>query len=109
MQTQMFKRENFLAIKSIKNKCKSLCNKQKHNISKKISNNKQFWNLVKPFLTNKSSFSSESIIIKNKEKFINDEKELGEIFNNYYTNIVEKASGNPIESSFENCDDNFKI
>ena len=35
MQTQMFKRENFLAIKSIKNKCKSLCNKAKTQYFKK--------------------------------------------------------------------------
>ena len=54
----------------------------------------------KPFLTNKISLSSESITIKDKDKFIDEEKELAEIFNNYYINIVEKKSGKPVENSF---------
>ena len=62
----------------------------------------------KPFLTNKISLSTESITIKDKEKFIDDEKELAEVFNNYYINIVEKKSGKPVENSFANYDDNFK-
>ena len=62
----------------------------------------------KPFLTNKISLSSESITIKDKDKFIDEEKELAEIFNNYYINIVEKKSGKPVENSFANYDDNFK-
>ena len=76
--------------------------------SKNSSYNKQFWNLVKPFLTNKSPLSSDYITIKDKEKFIDDEKKLVEIFNNYYINIVEKTSGKSAENSFENCDDNFE-
>ena len=106
-------RENFLAMKILKNKCNSLCKKTKTQYFKNCtfknpSNNKQFWNLVKPFLTNKSSLSIDSITIKDKDKFIDDEKELVEIFNNYYINIVEKMSGKPVENSFENCDDNFE-
>ena len=63
----------------------------------------------KPFLTNKISLSSESITIKDKDKFVDEEKELAEIFNNYYINIVEKKSGKPVENSFANYDDNFKV
>ena len=84
-------------MKSMKNKCKSLCKKAKtqyfkKRTSKNSSNNKNFWNLVNRF----------------PDKFIEDEKELVEIFNNYYINIVEKMSGKPVENSFENCDDNLK-
>ena len=75
--------------------------------SKNSSNNKQFWNLVKLPLTNKSSLSSDSITIRDKDKFIDDEKEFVKIFNNYYINVVEKTSGKPVENSFENCNDNF--
>ena len=75
--------------------------------SKNSSNNKQFWNLVKLLLTNKSSLSSDSITIRDKDKFIDDEKEFVKIFNNYYINVVEKTSGKPVENSFENCNDNF--
>ena len=97
----------------MKNKCNSLCKKAKPQYfknctSKNSSNHKEFWSLVKPFLTNKSPFSSDSITIKDNDKFINDEKELVESFNNYYISIVEKTSGKPVENSFKNCDDNFK-
>ena len=106
-------RENFLAMKNMRNKCNSLFKKAKTQYfkkctSKNFSNNKQFWNLVKTFLTNKSSFSTDSITIKDKDIFIDDEKELVEIFNNYYVNIVGKTLGKPVENSFENCDDNFE-
>ena len=105
-------RENFLHMKSMKNKCNSLCKKAKTQYfitcTSKNSSNKQFWDLVKPFLTNKSFLSSDSITIKVKDRFINDEKELVEIFNHYYKNIVEKTSGKPVGNSFENCDDNFE-
>ena len=78
-------RENFLAMKSLKNKRNSLCKKAKTQyfkncMSKNYSNNKQIWNLVKPFVTNNSSLSSDSINIKGNGKFIDDEKELVEIF-----------------------------
>ena len=45
---------------------------------KNSSNTKQFWNLVKWFLKYKSSSLSDSITMKDKDKFINDEKELVE-------------------------------
>ena len=106
-------REGFLAMKSMKNKCNSLCKNVKTQyfkkcVSKNSSNNKQFWDLVNPFLTNKSSLSSDSITVKDKDRFFNDEKELVEIFNNYYKNNVEKTSGKLEENSFENCDSNFE-
>ena len=58
----------------------------------KISSNKQFWNLVQPFLTNKSSLSSDSMTIKDKDKFIDVKKELVEIFNKYCGKNVMKTS-----------------
>ena len=66
-------------MKSMRNKCNSLCKKEKTQYfkkytSKKSSNNKQFWNLFKPFLTNKTSLSNDSITAKDKNKFIDDEK-----------------------------------
>ena len=97
-------------MKSMKNTCNSLSKKAKTQYfknctSKNSWNNKQFWDLVKPFLTNKSSLSIDSITIKGKDRFIDDEKELVEVFNNYYINVVEKTSGKPVENSFENCND----
>ena len=44
-----------------------------------------------------------------KDKLIDDEKELVEIFNDHYIDILEKTSGKPAENSFKNFDDYFKI
>ena len=69
-----------------------------------VSTNKQFW-IVKPFLTNKGVLSNDFITIKEGNIFVDNEKELVEMFNNHYINIVEKTSGIPPENSFENYDD----
>ena len=39
--------------------------------------------------------------MKDKDKFIDDEKELVKIFNNNHINIVEKTSGEPAENRFK--------
>ena len=64
--------------------------------SKSSSNNKAILELSLTFLTTKSSLSSDSLTVKGKDKFIDDEKELGAIFNNYYIHIVGKTSGKPV-------------
>ena len=74
---KLLPRENFLAMKSMKNKCNSLCKKAKTQYFKKCtskisSNNKQFWVLVKSFLTYESSLLSDSRTIKDKDRFIDD-------------------------------------
>ena len=68
---KLLPRENFLAMKSMKNKCNSLCKMAKTQYFKKCtskisSNNKQFWVLVKSFLTCESSLLSDPITIKEK-------------------------------------------
>ena len=70
-------RENFLAMKSMKNKCNSLCKKAKTQYFKKCTNkislnNKQFWLLIKSFLTYESSLLSDSVTTKDKNRFIDD-------------------------------------
>ena len=107
-------KENFLTLKKIKNKCNSLRRKAKKHFFKKscekgLNSNKEFWNLVKPFLTNKGTFSNDFITIEDKDRFIDDEKELVELFNNHYINIVEKTSGKPPEYSFGNYENNSDI
>ena len=99
----------------MKNKCNSLCKKTKkqffkNSCKKGTTTNKEFWNLVKPFLTNKGSFSNDFITIKDENgNFIDDERELVEMFNNHYINIVEKTSGKPPDDSFKNYTNNRDI
>ena len=49
--------------------------------------------MVKPFITNKSGLTSHDIMIIHNDSLITDEKELTELFNEQYINIVEKSSG----------------
>ena len=86
--------ENELRYKQQKNKCVSLRKKSmKVYLNKSaadgIVTNKSFWKFIKPFLKNKSY---DIMLIQNGE-IITEEKDLVEIFNKHYINIVEKSSG----------------
>ena len=108
-------REDFLAYKKIKNKCKNLLKKAKKKYFKENANegsvsNKSFWNTVEPFISNKGTLSNGNIIIESADDItlkvkngdlvsikakdeIRDEHILVEMFNNHYINIAEKSSG----------------
>ena len=64
--------------------------------------NKKFWNTVKPFLTNKGCISNDFISIEKDGELISNEKELVELFNGNFINIVENTSGTK-PSSLGNC------
>ena len=111
-------RENFLTYKKVKKKCNTLTRKTKKRYFEYIAKNKNFatsktfWNIVRPFITSRGTKSDENIKfkaeenqnieIKNKNRnklvsvktndCIKDESVLVEMFNNHYTNIVEKTS-----------------
>ena len=55
---------------------------------------KRFWSTVKPFLTNKGCISNDFISIEKDGELIGNEKELVQLFNENYINIVENTSGN---------------
>ena len=106
-------RENFLAFKSIKNKCNNLLKKSKkkyflENANEGSVSSKLFWNTVKPFISDKGTLSNDSIIIESAEDITIKVKngdlisikakdeirgEKVEMFTNHYINIVEKSSG----------------
>ena len=46
--------------------------------------NKEFYKSVKPYITNKGT----DIILIDQNKLVSDDKEIAEIFNNYFANIV---------------------
>ena len=92
-------RENFLRFKKAKNCCNKLNKQAKKDYFKNASkdgvvSNKKFWDTVKPFLTNKGSNTNDSIVIEQNNKLITDDRQLTELFNSHYINIVEKSSGN---------------
>ena len=100
-------RENYVSHKKSKNICNSLTKKAKEIYFKEatkngIMTNKKFWGTVKSFLTNKGCISGDFISIEKDGELISNEKELVEIFDRNYINIVEKTSGKK-PSSLGNC------
>ena len=100
-------RENYLSHNKTKNKCNTLTRKTKKNFFREatkdgIMSNKRFWSTVKPFLTNKGYISNDFISIAKDGELISNEKELVELYNENYINIVENTSGTK-PSSLGNC------
>ena len=100
-------RENYVSHKKSKNICNSLTKKAKKIYFKEatkngIMTNKMFWGTVKSFLTNKGCTSHDFISIEKDGELISNEKELVEILNENYINVVENSSGKKT-SSLGNC------
>ena len=55
--------------------------------------NKTFWSTVNIFLTNKGGISNDFITVEKDGDLISNEKEIVELFNQNYINIVENSSG----------------
>ena len=98
-------RENFLALKQIKNKCKNLTKAaKKQYFTKSTENqpltNKSFLNSISSFLTNKNIRNDDVITLKEKREIINDELDIVETLNSHFLNIVETTSGQPTQALF---------
>ena len=100
-------RENYISYNKSKNKCNSLTKKAKKIFLKeatkdRIMSNKKFWNTAKSFLNNEGCISNDFINVEKDGDLISNEKELVELFNENYINIVENCSGKK-PSSLGDC------
>ena len=55
--------------------------------------NKQFWNVVKLFVSKKNLDSDDHISINDKDKIVDNEVKLVDLFNSYFINAVENKTG----------------
>ncbi len=58
-----------------------------------LISDKAFWDLVKPFLSNKGVLVGSEISVVKGNKIVTDDRELTELLNKYYVNIIKKTSG----------------
>jgi len=58
-------------------------------------NSKSYWKTISPFLTNKGTHGNEDYILEENNVLVRDPNYIGDIFIEYYTNIVEHATGIP--------------
>ena len=89
-------RENYVSYKKSKSKCNLLTKKAKKIFFKEapkdgLLSNKKFWSTVKPFLSNRGCISNDFISIEKDGDLIRNEKELVELFNQNYINIVKNS------------------
>ena len=59
---------------------------------KGLTTNKSFCKFMKSFFTNKGFTGNNDITLIHQNKIISNEKQLAELYNSYYINIVEKSS-----------------
>ena len=59
-----------------------------------ITDNKKFWRTVKPLFTDKVQTSPSIALIEN-EKSIADENVIAEIFNEFFTNVIDTIDITP--------------
>ena len=90
--------ENWNAYKKQRNLCTSL---RRKNIKRHFENltfedqsgNRSFWKAIKPYLTNNGKVSNDNFILYENSEFISDEKDVAEVLNDFYINIVEQTTG----------------
>ena len=92
-----------LAYKRQRNICTSLLKKTKRDFYGNlnpavISDNKKFWNIVKPFFSDKVVTSENITLLENNDIFEDDEN-VSNIFNNFFSNVV-KSLDVKIECDF---------
>ena len=67
--------------------------------------NKTFWKTVRLFLSNKGTHDNHDIILDENRELIKDNKEVSEILNDFYINIVEQTTGMKLsQDSFSKTD-----
>ena len=101
---------NWKAYTLQRNKCVQLCKKAiKNHFSKSLDSgdmtNKTFWKTVRPFISNKGTHDNHDIILDENGELIKDNREVSEILNSFYVNIVEQTMGmKPSQDSFSKTD-----
>ena len=89
---------NWNAYKKQRNLCTSL---RRKNIKRHFENltfedqsgNRSFWKAIKPYLTNNGKVSNDNFILYENSELISDEKDVAEVLNDFYINIVEQTTG----------------
>ena len=85
--------ENWNAFKKQRNKCVKMLRQAKFDYYKTLdikclTDNRKFWKTVKPLFSDKIQASSKITLVEN-EVLVTDDKEVAEIFNEYFVNITD--------------------
>ena len=98
---------NWQNFKKQRNLCTSLKRKAKLDFyMEKTKSQQSFWKIFGPYLSNKGHHSQEDYVLLNDGNLMKDKKYDANTFNEYYVNIIEKTTGEKIETFQHNseCD-----
>ena len=89
-----------LAYRKQRNKCTQLKRNSIKSYFQKLTENgrhisKRLWDTIKPFMSGNGSHGQEEFLLDENSTLIKDHTTIANIFNEYYTNIVEYATGHP--------------
>ena len=86
-----------LAFRKQRNKCTKLLRESKKAYFESVTQigGKRFWEAIKSFVTDKGTHGNEEYILEENGSLIKDPEKVSEIYIEYYTNIVEHATGRP--------------
>ena len=89
--------QSILAFHKQRNKCNKLKFENKKAYFTKVTEDggKRFWQAIKPFVSDKGSHGNDEYILEENGTLIKDPDSISSIFADYYTNILEYATGNP--------------
>ena len=97
--------ENWRLFKRQRNICNRIKRKSKQKYFRKLSTNpnpKDFWNTMKPFISDKGSYSNDDYMLEENNTIVRDDKQIANIFNDLFVNIVERSTGKKIDTSCKN-------
>ena len=91
-------KESWEAFKRQRNKCVAIKGENVRTYFSELAennglNNKKFLSAVKLFLTDRSTKRSQEIILNGDDKIVKDSREVTELLNHYFTDIVKITTG----------------
>ena len=89
-----------LAYRKQRNKCTQIKRNSIKSYFQKLTTDgrnisKRLWDTIKPFMSGNGSHGQEEFLLEEDSTLIKDHTQIANIFNEYYTNIVEYATGQP--------------
>ena len=89
--------QSILAFHKQRNKCNKLKFESKKAYFERVTEDggKRFWQAIKPFVSDKGAHGNDEYVLEENGTLIKDPETISSIFVDYYTHILEHATGNP--------------
>ena len=65
--------------------------------TEKTKDQESFWKIFGPYISNKGHHSHEDYIVSKNGELINCKKDVANLFNNYFINIIENSTGQKLD------------